>query len=391
MRMKVIQRSLATMLTLLVLVGCQQGTQEEEAASAPTQVSVMTLKAQQVTLADDLPGRVAAVRTAEIRPQVGGIIQRRLFEQGAEIQAGQPLFQINPAPFKAEVDMAEAALKRAEAALSRARVQARRLAPLVKAEAVSRQTYDDAVSQRDQAAADVAQARATLARRQLDLTFATVDAPIDGRIDQALVSEGALVGTSDSTPLARIQQIDQVYVDVRQSAAAIEALRDALVAQRQTEDANGEGLHASILRSNGKPYPHPGKILFSGINVEASTGDVLLRIQVDNPERLLLPGMFVRVRIPRAHHDDALLVPQQAIARKGGKAEVWVVDEQNQAKRVPVVLGELVGRNYVIQSGLQAGQRIVVEGGGRLTDDAQLSVKDWNPIEDSGETDAGAR
>ena len=366
----------ALVLAALVLAGCDGGAQE--AAPVLAQVSVLTLTARQVTLEDELPGRVAAVRTAEIRPQVSGIVQRRLFEQGAEIRAGQPLFQINPAPFRADADMAAAALQRAQAVLARARVQAARLQPLVKADAVSQQVYDEAVSQRDQAAADVAQARATLTRRQLDLKFATVDAPIGGRIDQALVTEGALVGINDSNPLARIQQIDQVYVDVRQPAAALEALRAALAPRHAADNGSGsEGLPVSILRSNGTPYPQAGRILFSGINVDAGTGDVLLRILVDNPERLLLPGMFVRARVPRGQPAEALLVPQQAISRTGGKAGVWVVDAQDHAQRVPVDLGELVGRDYLIRSGLQAGQRVVVEGGERLTDGAPVASKAW--------------
>lgn len=366
----------ALVLAVLVLAGCDRGAQE--ATPGPAQVSVLTLTDRQVTLEDELPGRVAAVRTAEIRPQVSGIVQRRLFEQGAEIRAGQPLFQINPAPFRADADMAAAALQHAQAALVRARVQAARLQPLVEADAVSQQVYDDAVSQRDQAAADVAQAHATLARRQLDLKFATVDAPISGRIDQALVTEGALVGINDSNPLARIQHIDQVYVDVRQPAAALEALRVALAPRHAADNGSGsEGLPASILRSNGTPYPQAGRILFSGINVDAGTGDVLLRILVDNPDRLLLPGMFVRARVPRGQPAEALLVPQQAISRTGGKAGVWVVDAQDHAQRMPVDLGELVGRDYLIRSGLQAGQRVVVEGGERLTDGAPVAPKAW--------------
>ncbi|MER2552091.1 MAG: efflux RND transporter periplasmic adaptor subunit [Thauera sp.] len=366
----------ALVLAALVLAGCDGGGQQ--AAPVPARVSVLTLTDRQVTLEDELPGRVAAVRTAEIRPQVSGIVQRRLFEQGAEIRAGQPLFQINPAPFRADADMATAALQHTQAALVRARVQAARLQSLIEADAVSQQVYDDAVSQRDQAAADVAQAHATLARRQLDLKFATVDAPISGRIDQALVTEGALVGINDSNPLARIQQIDQVYVDVRQPAAALEALRVALAPRHAADNGSGsEGLPASILRSNGTPYPQAGRILFSGINVDAGTGDVLLRILVDNPDRLLLPGMFVRARVPRGQPAEALLVPQQAISRTGGKAGVWVVDAQDHAQRVPVDLGELVGRDYLIRGGLQAGQRVVVEGGERLTDGAPVAPRNW--------------
>lgn len=362
----------------LVLIGCES--RVEEAAPATPQVSVLTLTARQVEFEDELPGRVAAVRMAEIRPQVGGIVQRRLFEQGAEIRAGQPLFQINPAPFKAEADMASAALQRAEATLQRERAQAARLQPLVEVSAVSRQTYDDAVAQRDQAAADVAQARAALARRRLDLTFATVAAPIGGRIDQALVTEGALVGTNDSSPMARIQQIDQVYVDVRQPASALDALRSTLASRDAADTLPGSGgLPASILHRNGEPYPQTGRILFSGISVDAGTGDVLLRILVDNPDRSLLPGMFVRARVPRGQPADALLVPQQAVSRTGGNAGVWVVDANGQVKLTPVELGDPIGRDYLVRSGLRAGQRIVVEGGERLTDGASTTPTVWQP------------
>lgn len=200
------------LVAVMLMAGCERS---EPAAVPPApQVSVLTLAPSRLELTDDLPGRVAALRVAEIRPQVSGIVLHRSFEQGSEVRAGQPLFQIDPAPFKAEVDSAAAALQRATVGLERARVQVARLQPLVKSDAVSRQVYDDAVFQHDQAVAEVAQARATLARRTLDLKFATVEAPIPGRVDQALVTEGALVGGSDGNPMARVQQIDQVYVDL---------------------------------------------------------------------------------------------------------------------------------------------------------------------------------
>lgn len=334
----------------------------------------MALVATKVDLTNELPGRVAAVRTAEIRAQVGGIVQHRLFEQGAEIKAGQPLFQINPAPFKADVDIASAALQRVEAAYVRAKVHAGRLHPLVATNAVSHQVYDDAVAQRDQAAAEVAEARATLERKRLDLTFATVDAPISGRIDQALVTEGALVGASDTNPMARIQQIDQVYVDVRQPASTLESLRGVFAA---ANTADSHGLPVAILRNNGDAYPVNGRILFSGINVDASTGDVLLRILVDNPQRLLLPGMFVRARVPHGSYAEALLVPQQAVVRNGEDACIWVVDEKRRAHLVLVRLGELVGRQYLILTGLHAGQNIVVEGMERLAEGAEVASSPW--------------
>ncbi|WP_049279476.1 efflux RND transporter periplasmic adaptor subunit [Ralstonia solanacearum] len=356
---------------LVALAGC--GASEPGMEMPVPIVAVVTASPGPLELTEDLPGRVAAVRIAEIRPQVSGIVQRRLFEQGTEVRAGQALFQINPAPFKAELDTAAATLQRAEAALARARTQVARLQPLAEADAVSGQVYDDAVSQREQAAADVAQARATLARRQLDLKFAMVEAPISGRIDQALVTEGALVGNGDSNPMARVQQIDQVYVDVRRPASSLEALREALATQKA---GAGSGLPVIVLRSNGEPYDVKGRILFSGVNVDAGTGDVLVRVLVENPQRKLLPGMFVRARVPLTSYNDTLTVPQQAVVRVGGQPQVWTLDANGQAHRKPVELGELVGHSYRIRSGLSAGQKIVVEGMERLSDGAAVTVHD---------------
>jgi len=361
---------------VFALTGCDDGAPEPP--PPPARVAVMTLVPARVELTEDLPGRVAALRVAEIRPQVSGIVRQRLFEQGAEIRAGDPLFQINPAPFKADAEMAAAALQRAEAALARAQVQTRRLEPLVQAEAISRQTYDDAASQRDQAAADVAQARATLARRQLDLKFATVDAPISGRIDQALITEGALVSPTDTSPMARIQQVDQVYVDVRQPATSLDAVRQALASPQADRNS---GLPVTVLRSDGTPYDAEGRILFSGISVDAGTGDVLLRVLVDNHRRDLLPGMFVRARVPRATYADSLMVPQQAVARVGGKPLVWVIGEGDTVRAQPVELGELIERRYRIRAGLAAGQRIVVEGAERLSEGAIVTPHDWKPAD----------
>jgi len=358
-------------LAAALLAACGE---PQQAAPVAPHVATTTVAPAPLKLTEDLPGRVAAVRIAEIRPQVSGIVLRRLFEQGTEVRAGQPLFQINPAPFQAEMGTAAAALQRAETALARARVQATRLQPLVEADAISRQVYDDAVSQRDQAAADVSQARATLARRQLDLKFATVEAPISGRIDQALVTEGALVASSDGQPMARIQQIDQVYVDVRQPAASLERLRGALAAR---PDASGTGLPVDVLRDDDTRYDVQGRMLFSGVNVDPGTGDVLLRVLVDNPNRQLLPGMYVRARIPHAHYPNALTVPQQAVVRAGGKPLVWVLDAKGQAHPQAIEVGELTNRRYRIQSGLRAGQKVVVEGMERLTEGAAVTATDW--------------
>ncbi|RKJ83500.1 efflux RND transporter periplasmic adaptor subunit [Aeromonas veronii] len=380
------QRYAGTLLAVIAafgLAGCDAAPQEQEAPALP-QVSVLTLTGRELVISEDLPARVAALRSADIRAQISGIVQRRLFEQGAEFSAGTVLFQINPAPFKADVDSAAAALQRAEAVLARARIQIDRLKPLLRTDAISRQTYDDAISQRDQAAADVAQARATLARHQLNLQFASVEAPIAGRIDQALVSEGALVSPTDTTPMARIQQIDQVYVDVRQPASVLESLR-------QQASSMAPELAVEILGSNGTPLGMQGRILFSGIEVDAGTGDVLLRVLVDNPERRLLPGLYVQARIPRARYANALTVPQQAVVRTSGQTSVWVVDGQGLAQLVPVNTAELVNSQYRIASGLSAGQQVVIEGIDRLTPGVQVIASPWQPPAVSQPADGGIR
>lgn len=375
--------ALLAVIAAFGLAGCDVAPQEQEAPALP-QVSVLTLTGRELVISEDLPARVAALRSADIRAQISGIVQRRLFEQGAEISAGTVLFQINPAPFKADVDSAAAALQRAEAVLARARIQIERLQPLLRTDAISRQTYDDAISQRDQAAADVAQARATLARHQLNLQFASVEAPIAGRIDQALVSEGALVSPTDATPMARIQQIDQVYVDVRQPASVLESLR-------QQAGSTAPELAVEILGSNGTPLEMQGRILFSGIEVDAGTGDVLLRVLVDNPERRLLPGLYVQARIPRARYANALTVPQQAVVRTSGQTSVWVVDGQGQAQLVPVNTAELVNNQYRIASGLSAGQQVVIEGIDRLTPGVQVIASPWQAPAVSQPADGGIR
>ncbi len=375
--------ALLAVIAAFGLAGCDVAPQEQEAPARP-QVSVLTLTGRELVISEDLPARVTALRSADIRAQISGIVQRRLFEQGAEISAGTVLFQINPAPFKADVDSAAAALQRAEAVLARARIQIDRLKPLLRTDAISRQTYDDAISQRDQAAADVAQARATLARHQLNLQFASVEAPIAGRIDQALVSEGALVSPTDAIPMARIQQIDQVYVDVRQPASVLESLR-------QQAGSTAPELAVEILGSNGTPLGMQGRILFSGIEVDAGTGDVLLRVLVDNPERRLLPGLYVQARIPRARYANALTVPQQAVVRTSGQTSVWVVDGQGLAQLVPVNAAELVNSQYRIASGLSAGQQVVIEGIDRLTPGVQVIASPWQPPAVSQPADGGIR
>ncbi|MGE8283219.1 efflux RND transporter periplasmic adaptor subunit [Stenotrophomonas lactitubi] len=350
----------------LAMTACSR---PEPSVEVVPRVSVVTVGPQVVQRDDELPGRVAAVRTAQIRAQVGGIVQRRMFEQGAEVHAGQPLFQIDPAAFRADVDSALAALQRSEAALGRSRVQSQRLQALAAAQAVSQQHRDDASAEHEQARAAVNEARAILARRQLDLRYATVSAPIDGRIDQALVTEGALVGVADAEPMAVVQQIDQVYVDVRQPASQLQTLQRGAV--------DGE-LPVTIIGAAGSPLPERGRLLFSGVNVDARTGDVILRILVDNPERQLLPGMYVRARVPRGAPASALLLPQQAVLRSaGGQAYAWVIAADGKAVIRTLEVDGSVNRQWLVRHGLKAGEKVVVEGQERLQEGVLVDPRDW--------------
>lgn len=359
----------ATLIVALVLAmtACSE---PEPAPAAIPKVSIVTVGTQVVQRDDELQGRVTALRTAQIRAQVGGIVLKRHFEQGAEVVAGQALFQIDPAAFRAEVESAAAALQRSEAAQAHGRVQYQRLHALADAQVVSRQHRDDADAEYGQARAAVAEARAILARRQLDLRHATVSAPISGRIDQALVSEGALVGAADDAPMAVVQQIDQVYVDVRQPASQLDAL--------QRSAADGQAMAVTILGPGGKPHEQRGQLLFSGINVDQRTGDVILRVLVDNPQRRLLPGMFVRAVVPRGAPIRSVMVPQQAVMRSaGGQAYGWVVGDDGKAVIRTLQLDGSVNRQWLVSAGLNTGDRLVVEGQERLQEGAVVQTQGW--------------
>jgi membrane fusion protein, multidrug efflux system len=362
-------------LTALCLSGCGQDEPDSQAAQVgapPALVTVLSVKPETVILVDELPGRVAAFRTAEIRPQVGGILEKRLFDQGSEVKAGQALFQINSDVFKADVGSAAAALERVEAGLVRSQGKFDRAKQLVTSNAISREAYDDAAADVAQAKANVAEAQATLQRRQLDLAFATVRAPIAGRTGQALVSEGALASVSATNALATIQQIDQVYVDVRQPAAQIDVIREA-AQSGQLDDASK--VPVAIFAANGKAYPVTGRALFSDISVDPGTGNVTVRVEVQNPDRILLPGMYVRAQMPRGVRHNALLVPQEAIVRDAdGKPQLVIVDDRKRATRRVVGLGEIVGRRYIVTSGLQAGETVVVQGQERAKNDAVVEA-----------------
>nr|WP_320076704.1 efflux RND transporter periplasmic adaptor subunit [Novosphingobium ovatum] len=364
-----LSRPLIPVLTLL-LAACGSGAPP---MAPPVAEVLITPAAQQpISLADELPGRVVAYRTAEIRPQVGGIVQARLFTEGAMVGAGQPLFQINPAPFRADAASAGAAMARAQATYARARSQADRLKPLVGADAISAQTYDDAVVARDQAAADVAAARAALDRRRLDLGFARVTSPIAGQIGAARVTEGALVGTADANPMATVQQIDRVYVDVRQPAARLDALRAAVA-----EGAGAVAAPVEIIGASGAPHPVKGRLLFSDVTVDAGTGNAVVRVLVDNPGNRLLPGMYVRARLPRLHLRNAITVPQQAVAHDAaGRALVHVWTGKAIADRM-VEAGDVVDGQVIILKGLKPGEQVVVVGMDRVLPGAPVKALPW--------------
>lgn len=363
------------LLTALCLAGCGQDKPDGAAAQVgapPALVTVLSVKPETVILVDELPGRVAAFRTAEIRPQVGGILEKRLFDQGSEVKAGQALFQINSDVFKADVGSAAAALQRVEAGLVRSQGKFDRAKQLVTSNAISREAYDDAAADVAQAKASVAEAQATLQRKQLDLAFATVRAPIAGRTGQALVSEGALASVSSTSALATIQQIDKVYVDVRQPATQIDVIREA-AQSGQLDDASK--VPVAIFAANGKAYPVKGRALFSDISVDPGTGNVTVRVEVKNPDRILLPGMYVRARMPRGVRHNALLVPQEAVVRDAdGKPQLVIVDDRKRVARRAVALGEIVDRRYIVTSGLQAGETVVVQGQERAKNGAVVET-----------------
>lgn len=365
-RLSILGFLLASLAVLGLAAYIQDPSVGETESTPRALVAVMVVRPETVTLVDELPARVTAYRTAEIRPQVGGIIQKRFFQQGSEVKAGQPLFEINPDPFKAEIASAAATVQRAKAKLVRAQAKFARTKRLLLTNAVSQAAYDDATADLEDAKAGVGEAQAAHDRRRLDLEFATVRAPIDGRIGPELVSEGALVSASGANPLAVIHQIDKVYVDVRQPTAQIDVIR-AAAQSGQIETA--EKVPVAILSASGQAYPVSGRALFSDISVDPGTGNVTVRVEVANPDRLLLPGMYVRARLPRGIRDDALLVPEETVVRDpAGKPQIIVIDKSGMPERRTVLLGETIGRRIIVRSGLKPGETVAVQGQERVLD-----------------------
>lgn len=360
---------------VFVLNGCGNEQVSDQTQVSTAKVTVISIQPQSINFSENLPARVQAFRTAEIRPQVGGIIEKVLFAQGSEVRAGQPLYKINSETFEADVNSNRAGLNKAEAEVNRLKIQLERYQQLLPSNAISKQEVSNVEAQYRQAIADVAQMKALLARQNLNLQYATVRAPISGRIGKSFVTEGALVSQADSNTMATIQQIDRVYVDVKQSIGEYERLQAAL--QSGELSANNQKA-VQILNSLGQSYNVAAKMLFEDINVDPETGDVTIRIEVTNPERKLLPGMYVRVNIERASVPQALLVPEQAIQRNmNGDPQVYVVNAKGGADVRSVELGQQYEQFYLINKGLKAGDKVVVEGIERIQPNQKLAISAW--------------
>ncbi|MDK3020738.1 efflux RND transporter periplasmic adaptor subunit [Pseudodonghicola flavimaris] len=335
-------------------------------AMPPTAVSVLTLKGEPLPIVNELPGRVSATRISEVRPRVSGILIERVFEQGSLVQKGDVLYRIDPAPFQVQVKAAEASLARAQATLANAEVELERQRQLKARNVSSGVELESAQTTVLQAKADVALAEASLDEARLNLDYTEVRAPITGTIGRALVTEGALVSATGTQYLALIQQLDPVYADFTQSASQLFALRRALAAGDLVATAPGQ---ASVMLyfDDGTAYAHKGQLLFSEAAVDETTGQITLRAEFPNPEGDLLPGLYVRVRIEQAVREKAIAIPQKAVLRDGrGNAQVYVLKEGNTVDLRLVQLGVTLGDRWMVDSGLEDGETIVVEGAQKL-------------------------
>lgn len=346
------------------------------AGMPPPEVAVITVAAESVTISAELPGRLEATRVAQVRARVPGIVQKRLFREGGEVKAGDVLFQIDPAQYKANLASAEAALARAEANLTQTTAKAQRYQPLVESNAISKQEYDDATAARMQASADVAAAKAARETARLNLGYATVSSPISGRIGRALVTEGALVGQGEATQLAVVQQIDPIYVTLTQSSNDMENLQRAL-AEGKLKRLPGNGVRVTLVTQDGRPYGEPGKLLFSDISVDESSGAVILRGVFPNPARSLLPGMYVRARLEQAVREQSIMVPQQAVQRTGDKASVLVVLPDGKVEARPIRTEGSLGDQWIVSAGLKPGEKVIVEGLQKARPGASVKPVQW--------------
>lgn len=378
-------RVAAVGLAALSLAACgdNQAGPQAGADRPPPEVGTVTVAPEPVAMTTELPGRVEASRVAEVRARAAGIIQSRDFREGSVVKADEVLFRIDPAPLEAALRSAEAALAKAKANHEQARLKAARYQPLLENNAVSKEDYELAIAVRDQAEADVAAAEAARDTARLNLGYATVTAPISGRIGRALVTEGALVGQGEATHLATVQQVDPIYVNLTQSSREVLRLRRALAEGELT--GPGDEARVEILNEDGSRHPHPGKLLFSDITVDPSTGAVTVRALVPNPDHTLMPGMYVRARIEQGVDQDAIAVPQQAVLHNAQGASVMLVNEQGQAEPRPVTVRTAHEQSWIIDQGLRAGDRVIVDGLQKIRPGAPVTAVPWtNPLAGGG-------
>lgn len=369
-----------------ILAGCSEAGMGDEDILANHRpiVTVLKVKPQVIKVSENYPARVKAFRHVEIRPQVGGIVKNRLFREGYDVKAGDALFQINDEVFQAQLSEAQANLDKAEAEAMRTHNYMNRLQTLAKSNSVTKQQFEDAESQYKQAMADIAQAKALRTKAELDITYSVIKAPISGRIGQSYVSEGALINQTDTQPMAFIQQIDKVYIDVKQPLSQSVYLEKASL---QTNFQFYDHPTIEIVDSEGNPYDVKAELLFTELDVNETMGDTSIRIEVDNTQHRLRPGMYVRVKITYGEIKNGLIVPVASISRSGqGLPQVMVIESTGKSELRQVALGQALNGYYVIKTGIQAGEQVVVEGRERALANVPILIKPWNPNLDEKRT-----
>jgi len=349
----------AVLVAALALSACGRS-EAPPPQMAPAEVTVVTMKQEKVSLTRELPGRTNAYLLSEVRPQVTGIVKQRLFTEGAQVKAGQPLYQLDDATYQANLASAKASLARARASLTQAELNARRSDELVRIDAVSRQDHDNATATLAQARADVAAAEAAVQSSTMTLNYARITSPIGGRIGKSSVTPGALVTANQAAALATVQQLDPVYVDLTQSASELLQLRKEVAAGKLTRSGN---VPVKILLEDGSLYKHEGKLDFADVSVDPGTGSYALRVTVPNPDNILMPGLYVRAIIGSGMRDHAILVPQQGIARDPkGNTSAMIVGKDGKVEARPVKVSRTIGDQWLVEDGLAAGDRVIVAG-----------------------------
>lgn len=352
----------ALLTASLLVAGCKPTAVVGASTPGAKEVGVITLKAERAVFQTELPGRTVAPLIAEIRPQVGGILQKRLFTEGSLVKEGQALYQLDPAPFQAVHASAQAGVRRADAALAMARTVAGRNTELVKIDAISRQVNDASQAALQQADAELAVARAAEQTARINLGYTRINSPITGWVELSNVTPGALVTANQAAALTTVQQRDPVHVHVTQSSSELLRLKRELASGR-LQRGNANEASIQLLLEDGSAYPHAGRLTFSGVTVDAGTGTVTLRAVMPNPEGLLMPGMYVRAVLQEGVDAAALLVPQQAVTRAAdGRASALVVGADDKLVKRPVVVGRAVGNRWQVLEGLAAGDRVMVDG-----------------------------